>query len=1110
MPPRNTNNPYRLPRTHHTCEDVLRKQYPNLKVYNLPRATTRALEQLMDREIPNSLDRAYASKNGAPTGITYRNLFRIFSGYDGKASRDQQRTRHDRHNRDTPLIPYLVMLKGGCVRDIVQGKPIQDIHDIDMVHTMQFSQALRGVPYGLWANHVQCSSMQNRPGFKYIKVGQDPSPNDKNAVQPVECTESRPLPASDHYEVPANTLMINVGYYVDRGDRVRMKMELDRVYDITGMGWNHAKQRLWTPSDDQLLDNSYWLRNAKLWRMLKFIRRGYTVPDATRAAIYRYWLNKYADETIFPDFIWSNPWAKHFGTKEPLPDGTLPKMADAVHHALRVIFDIVGTDFDRLQDAKGVAFGANAAVAWLKMFVTKGLLTAPAQFTMMRNKAEQQRQAAYSPRRRHPGTGTAKATRSTRRPPRSTRRTKGGSRSKATSTRTTRSRVVPAPVSTHKSTAVSRRPRSRCISKRSRSSSIVRETLKNNSDVVRMFQHLRQFAKAPGCTAKAVFAHARYLIDIRMLTTYPITTWGSHKVVDRAHKSDWLTFPKIGRKTSGQTSGRAGEPRRGPTNTYEIRKSDLHQQLAVRVAPLVAWWAKVRAKWGVTTTTPNKTTQKNRSSSSGSESGTTARSTGPRLFVCNPFVSTLVNRSAIPNPSAPVDVVVVGGCRADVLAACKRANVTVTVTEAVSGDATPTDTTPTDAFVFDAADGCKCRGRATRVLQPSDGLLIDIADVKRLTLLDMSVDGAAMKDACTATPPRAALAPPVAPTFRFVTWNCLSAFPQHYDYYPDTHATGASTPASALLPTIDLTTSIANNQTRHQAIVETLTPVLQRMVQPMGRSASTPPPLDAITLQEVDHALKCRLEDVVRKQFPTLTVFVPKHPYLGAPPQHKRLPVDPVNSNAPHYDYAYWLVTIVRTSDMRPAAREQCGRLPYGRFLVTRLLKCTIINIHAQWISDTHPQYESRSAKSSRLVQQLAGLIQPRASERNGHTRYIPPGFMLGDLNASCPLNQKLYDQYLPAPAFHRVTFGESYKLDSEHIGTRKTFRGIDTLGEDDGCVCGSDWAVQQVDTETLGTKTLPVDAKGLFVAFGGNDVGRWPSDHALVEVCVGKVVTGV
>jgi hypothetical protein len=178
-----------------------------------------------------------------------------------------------------------------------------------------------------------------------MKIGADFA---TSTNQSVDCTHTA-LEDYSHYEAPANTLMINVSC------NENAKNELDRVYDITGNGWEHAKERIWDAPPDVLEksveanDKSnadsravFWLSSVKLWRMLKFERRGYTVPLATKRIIYTYWLKHYHE---VPSYNWLNPWAKHFG-------GSDLRLGQAIRNTRQAIDDVLKTvcaDFIELQ-----------------------------------------------------------------------------------------------------------------------------------------------------------------------------------------------------------------------------------------------------------------------------------------------------------------------------------------------------------------------------------------------------------------------------------------------------------------------------------------------------------------------------------------------------------------------------------------------------------------------------------------------------------------------------------------------------------------------------------------------------------------------------------------
>lgn len=349
------------------CERLLRRQYPDLRVYPLRKATTKALHHLFQKQIPHSLRQPPGARDAlgadSTAGIDHLTLFRIFS--------QRRSPQHD---------PYLVFIKGGCVRDIVQGRAIGAINDIDIVHTMPFAKARFGKPYGLNAKRVQYYT-QRAPGFKYIKVGNTAR---GNAVGPVDCTETKLNPSLNSYEAPLNTLMINVTHA--RG----MPSELDRVYDITGCGMDHARRRIWTAPNHETLHDPAWLSGAKLWRMLRFRLRGNDVPLATREVIYRYWLDNHA---TLPPYVWRNPLLKHFGqivakeavAREAATKANAPPSAPALALApppaktvLRVAYervvDLVGHDFDQIS-----SLGLPAALGFVRMMFAHGLLTVPEQ-----------------------------------------------------------------------------------------------------------------------------------------------------------------------------------------------------------------------------------------------------------------------------------------------------------------------------------------------------------------------------------------------------------------------------------------------------------------------------------------------------------------------------------------------------------------------------------------------------------------------------------------------------------------------------------------------------------------------------------------------------------
>ena len=105
------------------CERILRRVYPTLRVHPLTSSIKEALVQKFKQRIPFS---KWGDKTGKQ-GITYWELFRALSGYNHKKNEH-----------------HLVLIKGGFVRDIVQGKSLDEIHDVDVVHTKPFGQARFG------------------------------------------------------------------------------------------------------------------------------------------------------------------------------------------------------------------------------------------------------------------------------------------------------------------------------------------------------------------------------------------------------------------------------------------------------------------------------------------------------------------------------------------------------------------------------------------------------------------------------------------------------------------------------------------------------------------------------------------------------------------------------------------------------------------------------------------------------------------------------------------------------------------------------------------------------------------------------------------------------
>jgi hypothetical protein len=320
--------------------------------------------------------------------------------------------------------------------------------------------------------------------------------------------------------------------------------------------------------------------------------------------------------------------------------------------------------------------------------------------------------------------------------------------------------------------------------------------------------------------------------------------------------------------------------------------------------------------------------------------------------------------------------------------------------------------------------------------------------------------------------------------FRFLTWNVLSALPQHYDLL------------KAQPPKTDIRPSLRHNDTRYEHILEHLAPAIEDL-----RNGT----LHAIALQEVDSPLLARIREQITsdeartRPDETISVQFAIRPYIGG--KHFRKMVDP-KGNDPLHDFSYWLVTLVRLSDLRKDCHTT--RPPSGRFLTTYLNHCNVTNVHLPWVSEKYANYEEKKQKSVRTFSNISRLFGERSREY--HTRCLSnrPTFVIGDLNASSPLNTTLFDTFFPTSKnkYNRAVFGESYKIDPDHVQARKTFDGIPTHGQDDGVICEHYWTIEEIQTEAIGQKRLPVNNKGLF---HNQDRPRqaWPSDHALVRFTI-------
>ena len=290
-------------------------------------------------------------------------------------------------------------------------------------------------------------------------------------------------------------------------------------------------------------------------------------------------------------------------------------------------------------------------------------------------------------------------------------------------------------------------------------------------------------------------------------------------------------------------------------------------------------------------------------------------------------------------------------------------------------------------------------------------------------------------------------------SLRFITWNCMSCFPQYYDEVKSIERGAPKEPMEV---------NRAHNTKRYGNIVQRLHPYLTQLQRHW---------LTAITLQEVDSQLLQMIREEVALTHPQLYVHHTS-PYYAYPP------------GRPPHDFSYHLVTIHHKSERacHSAPSSSC-RTKLDRCLVTTLKSCVVYNVHIPWVSSDHPVLKHH--KTEQTVRSLAD------EARKGNTRVI-----IGDLNLSCPFNRGLYKKYFAAQCYVVNEFGESYKLSAENVRQRKTFKMLDNSA-DDGCITHRTYTTTAT-FDSLRHQQLPVDKNGWFLPPTSS---HHPSDHALVAV---------
>lgn len=321
---------------------------------------------------------------------------------------------------------------------------------------------------------------------------------------------------------------------------------------------------------------------------------------------------------------------------------------------------------------------------------------------------------------------------------------------------------------------------------------------------------------------------------------------------------------------------------------------------------------------------------------------------------------------------------------------------------------------------------------------------------------------------------------PLQTTVRCVLWNCQSVYPTHYHQWND--------------PDADISQSLKHNEKRYREHVRILRPYIARLVPHSDSSSS--PQLDAICLQEVDPPLVTLIVELLRKEFRDVCV----HP--------KEL------IECPYYQVknaSYHLLTLVHSS--RVQTTPQYTYKTFQRFCISSLDTCSVINGHIPWVET---RSSSTSAQRSRFLHKKhlsnIGLMMAMRRSIEAHiraetlTQQYRPLFICGDLNVSSTDNMKVYKRTfghvkvgsaLTQASTQIVPVGESYNLQPQHVQRLKTFRSL-SKAPDDTVICDAKWKVR-TNYQSLKKMKLPVDINGYLEP----EANRWPSDHALTEVCL-------
>ena len=181
---------------------------------------------------------------------------------------------------DLTLDNKIVCLYGGAVRDFVYSNftDINSLNDIDINFTLDFPKVIKKFekePYN-------CYRLKIKKNKKYILIGKKTG---REILEGIYVSENHYLPKK--LEARCNSLSFAI-----------FPNKITLIDLFNGKGISDAQQRIYcAPFMDEELSNDRelleWaaspLHDNLLWRMLKFLGRGFQIEFNTAKALYKYW-----------------------------------------------------------------------------------------------------------------------------------------------------------------------------------------------------------------------------------------------------------------------------------------------------------------------------------------------------------------------------------------------------------------------------------------------------------------------------------------------------------------------------------------------------------------------------------------------------------------------------------------------------------------------------------------------------------------------------------------------------------------------------------------------------------------------------------------------------